>query len=64
MQPKRSYLVSGILVVVVAYYCWWIFWSGDNFYRHLANAANRDAIVRLHSTIRIGDDRQTVLKAY
>ena len=64
MQPKRSYLVSGVLVVVAAYYSWWIFWSGDNFHRHSANAGNREAILRLHSAIRIGDDRQTVLKAY
>jgi hypothetical protein len=64
LQPKRSSLIIGVLLIVAAYYSWWIFGSGDIFYRHSANAANREAILRLYSTIRVGDDREAVLKAY
>jgi hypothetical protein len=61
---KRSYLIAGVAFVVALYYGWWIFWSGDNFRRHSANAPNRQAILQLYSGVAVGADRETVLQEY
>jgi hypothetical protein len=61
---ERSYLVRAIVLVVAAYYGWWVFLSGDVFFRHSANAGNRDAVLRVHSALPIGADYGAVLKHY
>lgn len=54
----------GLVIAAAAYYSWWIFWSGDNFQTHSANASNREAIVRLQTRLRIGADHEAVLQEY
>jgi len=63
-ERKRSYLVAGLVLVLLAYYAWWLLLSGDTFHTHSANAANRAALVRLHTALRIGAVRSSVLDEY
>ena len=53
-----------VVLAIAAFCAWWVFWSGDNFRLHSANANNRAAIMRLHSALQVGDDFDKVLKEY
>ena len=64
MGTKRTVVVTTVVLFAVAYYSWWLFWSGDNFHRHSANADNRAAILRLHSALQVGDPFDKVLTEY
>jgi len=61
---KRSFLLGAAVLAIAGYYSWWIFWSGDNFYRHSANAVNREAVLRVHGALRVDADRADVLQQY
>jgi hypothetical protein len=50
--------------VIVAYYGWAVFRSGDVFQPHAANAANREALVRIYSRISVGAPHEVVLQEY
>jgi hypothetical protein len=64
LKTKRFYLIAALVLMVAAYYSWWIFSSGDNFRTHSTNALNRAAIVRLHGVLSIGAARSKVLDEY
>jgi hypothetical protein len=64
VEMRRRYLIAGVAGVAALYYGWWLFWSGDNFRRHSDNAANRQAILQIHSGVAVGADRETVLQAF
>ena len=64
MLQRRTFVVTTVVLGIAGYYYWWVFWSGDNFRSHSSNAANRDAIVRLHEALRPNDDRTEVLEKY
>jgi hypothetical protein len=64
LKRRQSYITGAVIIAVVAYYSWWMFWSGDNFRLHSANAGNRAGILRLYLAVGLGDDPGKVLQTY
>jgi hypothetical protein len=60
---KGSHLGKALMVVVAAYFLWAVF-GGGIFTPHSTNADNRNAVMRLHAAVNVGDDRDGVLQKY
>ena len=61
---KQRSVIGFILVVVLAYYPWLIFASGDWFRTHHQNACNRAALLKIREDLRLGDGYEMVLRRY
>ena len=63
---KRKNLISGLIVTIVllSFYTWLFFASGDFFYTHGQNAANRTAVLKIREKLRVGDGYETALRIY
>ncbi|MEK7706740.1 MAG: hypothetical protein AAB380_01935, partial [Verrucomicrobiota bacterium] len=62
---KRSHVILSLVVTLAAaYYGWWLFLSGDNFYTSKRNEPNRAALLQLYEAIEIGESYTEVLSAY
>jgi hypothetical protein len=62
MKQKKILGLAGLLLV--AYYSWLIFGSGDWFFTHSKNAPNRVAMLKIREGIQLGDGYESVLKNY
>jgi hypothetical protein len=65
VKIKRSQVIFAVIVaLVVVYYGWWIFASGDVFHSSQQNASHRAALVRIHEAVSVGSSHSDVLSAY
>lgn len=65
MRFKRpQIIVAVILLLVGAYYCFWIFRSGDVFRSSARNAPNRAALLQIRDGVQLGATHTEVLEAY
>lgn len=63
-MKKQKFIISLISALVLAFYAWWIFVSGDWFYTHGRNAPNRAAILKMREELRVGDGYEKALRIY
>ena len=61
---KLSRFDIAVIVILATGVTWFVFWSGDVFMPHSANAENRNALIRFHGAVNVGDDRDAVLQKY
>lgn len=61
-QQKLIFISAGLLLV--AYYSWLLFGSGDWFFTHSKNTPNRAALLKMREEIQIGDGYEAVLKSF
>ena len=62
MKQKLILVFAGLLMV--AYFAWLIFGSGDWFFPHSKNAPNRVAILKIREEVHLGDGYESVLRSY
>ena len=62
MQQKTILSVAGLLII--AYYSWLLFGSGDWFFTHSKNAPSRVALIGIREEIKLGNDYEAILKSY
>ena len=62
MQQKTILRVAALLIL--AYYSWLLFGSGDWFFTHSKNAPNRVALIGIREEIKLGNGYEAVLKSY
>src|SRR5688500_19689696 len=62
MQQKTILRVAALLIL--AYYSWLLFGSGDWFFTHSKNAPNRVALMGIREEIKLGNGYEAVLKSY
>ena len=63
-MKKQKFIITFVAALLVAYYAWWIFGSGDWFYTHARNASNRTAILKIREELRVGDGYDQTLRTY
>jgi hypothetical protein len=63
-MKNRKLIFSLVGFLVLAYYSWLIFGSGDWFFPHSKNASNRAAMIKIRDEIHLGDGYENVLRSY
>jgi hypothetical protein len=61
---KQKLILGLIGLLLVAYFSWLIFGSGDWFFPHSKNAPNRVAMLKIRERINLGDGYESVLRSY
>ena len=62
MKHKRIFTFAGLLLI--AYFSWLSFFSGDFFFPHSKNHPNRVAMLKIREDIHLGAGYENVLKSY
>jgi hypothetical protein len=63
-MKKLSRFDIAVIVALVVGMTWFVFLGGDVFRSHSANVPKREALVRIHSAINVGDSYDAVLQTY
>jgi hypothetical protein len=63
-MKKQKLTLSLVAFLLLAYYSWLVFGSGDWFFTHAKNTSNRAALLKIREDIHIGDDYESALRSY